>query len=283
MNKKNLLIGAHMSIAKGIEQSLYLGKEIGCTTIQIFLRSNRRWEFNDFTNQEIYKFNQAKIDTKIDTIVAHSRYLINLGSTSEEVQNKSLLALEKELVNCDKLGIRYLVLHPGAGNENIEKCINKVAHNINKILNNNHSTVTIALENTAGQGSYIGSTFEQLYMLLSLIEDKNRIGICFDTCHAWAAGYNFTDKESYSQMWHEFDSIIGLDKLKVIHLNNSKTDISSHIDRHEEIDKGKIALEAFKLIINDKRLESIPKILEIPYDNYQDLKRNLDLIKALVD
>lgn len=273
-------LGGHLSISSGIENALYRGFEIGCNTVQLFIRSNRRWDFKDFTTQEIEKFNIAKIKTKIDPVIAHSRYLINLASESKEIREKSRLALEKELINCDKLKIKYLILHPGS-NKGLN-AIEKISDSINYILDKNKVETSIIIENSAGQGYSIGSNFEQLAVLLNKIEDKNRTGLCIDTCHAWAAGYNFSDPNSYNKFWKDFDSIISIERLKVMHINNSKNKLGSKIDRHEEIDKGNINIEAFRLIMNDKKLFNIPKILEVPYDTDKELERNILLLKNLM-
>lgn len=275
-------LGAHMSIASGIEKALYRGAAIKCNTIQIFIRNNRRWDFKDFTHEEIQKFIHAKIDTGIDPVIVHSRYLINLASLSTEIKNKSIYTLERELINCDKLSIKYLVLHPGSASDNIDQAIEQVASSINYIFDKGNSLANIIIENTAGQGNYIGYNFEQLAKLISKIKNKDRIGICLDTCHAWAAGYDFSTQELYNKFWAEFNSTIGFEKLKVMHLNNSKNRLGSHVDRHEDIDKGKISIECFKLIMNDKKLINIPKILETPHKNDKDFERNLILLKKLM-
>ncbi|MCK9542972.1 MAG: deoxyribonuclease IV [Novosphingobium sp.] len=275
-------LGAHMSIQSGIEKALYRGSVIGCNTIQIFIRSNRRWEFQDFTDIEIEKFQQAKKETNIYSVIAHARYLINLASLSHETKEKSIQTLERELINCDKLGMKYLVLHPGSGSDNKQQAIDQVANSINYIFAKNNSLSSIAIENTAGQGNYLGAKFEEISSLISKIENKSRISVCLDTCHAWAAGYNFSTQESYKQFMKDFDSILGIENLKVMHLNNSKNKLNSHIDRHEDIDKGQIDIEAFKLIINDKRFYSIDKILETPHNTDEDFKRNLLILKNLM-
>lgn len=274
-------LGAHMSTEAGAENALYRGALIGCNVIQIFIKGNRRWEFTSYNESEIEKFNQGKIKTGIKEVIAHSRYLINLASLNEEIQNKSINTLEKELINCDKLGINYLVLHPGSGPDS-KLAIEKITNSINSIFDKNNSNAIIALENTAGQGNYIGSNFEELANLINKIKNKNRIGICLDTCHAWAAGYDFSTLETYNEFWQMFNSTIGLEYLKVMHINNSKNKQGSHVDRHEDIDKGQINIEAFKLIMNDKKLFNIPKIIETPYETDKDLEKNLILLKNLI-
>lgn len=281
MKRENLL-GAHMSIAGGIEKSLYSAASIDCTAMQIFTHSNRRWAMSNPTQESIEKFNEARIQTGITHIIIHASYLINLGSEKEDIVNKSVHALNQELNIANDYAIDYVVLHPGSGQQNQEATIKQIAELINKIFKINKTKINILLENMAGQGNQVAHTFEQLALLRSLISDKKRIGFCLDTCHAWAAGYDFSTPSKYKTMWQDFDSILGIDNLKAIHLNDSKNILNSHVDRHAEIGKGKIGLETFELIMNDNRLDHIPKVLETPKKDLDDYSKNLKLLRSLI-
>jgi len=281
-NKQQLLIGAHMSIAGGLDQALVRGKSIGCTTIQIFTKSNRQWAAKKLTDDDIEKFKKTQKEFGISPVVAHSSYLINLGSPKKDISEKSTDALAIELERCEALGIPYLILHPGSClTSSEEECIKQIAQNLNKVFQRAPGKTMVLLETMAGQGSIIGYKFEQLAQIIKLTKNKKRIGVCLDTCHVFAAGYDFRIKKKYEDMWKEFDKTIGLKKLKVIHINDSGRDLGARVDRHTDIGKGKIGLEGFKLLFNDPRFFDIPKLLETPKDLADD-KRNINTIKKLL-
>lgn len=278
-NKKNsLLIGAHMSISGGFYKALERGASIGCSAIQIFTHSNRQWNVKDITQDQIDLFIKAKIKTGINEIVVHSSYLVNLGSNNMETRKKSIETIKKELTHCHDLGIKYLIIHTGSGyKDNSQKCLDQIASNLDKVFDETENTNTmILLENMAGQGSCVGSNFEQLGYILKNIKNEKRVGICFDTCHAWAAGYNFSDSNSYKLMWKNFNKTIGFEKLKAIHINDSKTKFNSHVDRHAKIGQGTIGIEAFQLLINDPKLKNVIKILETPSDDYKEYEKEIE-------
>lgn len=278
-----LIYGAHMSIAGGFEKAIMDGQSIGCTAIQIFTKSNRQWSAKPINPKEIELFKQTKVRSTIKVVVAHAGYLINIGSSNSAVEQQSVSSLINELQRCSLLDIPYLVLHPGSCTDvHTHDCMNKVIKNINYVLHETPQNTMILLENMAHQGSTIGNTFEQLSYILDGIQEKKRIGICFDTCHAWASGYNFSCLTSYNYMWEQFDWHIGLENLKIIHINDSKNHCNSHIDRHETIGRGTIGLEAFKLIMNDIRFYNIAKILETPKTTLNDDVQNLEILKSLV-
>lgn len=281
---KNILLGAHVSIQGGLEQAILRGEELGCTAIQIFLQSSRTWFAKKLTDQEIELFKKTHKNSTIKTIVAHSSYLINIGSPNHETEIKSVQALSGELTRCELLDIPYLILHPGSHlGSGEDTCIKKIAKNLDYVLNKSKHKSFLVLETTAGQGSNVGYKFEQLEKIISLCEHKSRVGICIDTCHIFAAGYDINTEYNYKKVFKDFDNIIGLNKLKAIHLNNSKTELGSKVDRHENIDKGKIPLETFKLIMNDKNLEDIPKILETPEPTHGPIYvEELKLLKSFV-
>lgn len=279
--KKRLLLGAHMSIAGGFHQAIHAGQSIHCTTIQIFTKSNRQWASKKITDAEIEKFQHSLKASSIEQIVAHSSYLINIGSPNKETEQKSVQALADELQRCQSLQIPYLVVHPGSHLEGpIEHCLETIARNINIILNEHRGSTMILIELMAGQGTTVGNTFEQLASIRDQINDKNRIGICFDTCHAWSSGYDFSNSKKYDSMWQKFDDTIGIQNLKVIHMNDSKALCGSHVDRHESIGKGHIGIKAFGYIMNDERFFDIPKILETPKTSLADDLLNMNVLKA---
>ncbi len=275
-----ILIGAHMSIGGGFFNSLYSGKELGCATIQIFTKSANQWKAKELTSEDIDRFKQAQKETGIVPVVGHDSYLINIGSGDKELLQKSREALLLELTRSEKLGLLYLVMHPGS-NPDEKEGIKRIADSLSWVHSKSKNyKVKICLETTAGQGSSIGYKFEQIAQIIDLTQEDERLGVCYDTAHTFEAGYDIRDKKVYEKTFKLFDKIIGLNRLKVIHMNDSKKDLGSRVDRHEHIGKGFIGLEAFRLILNDKRLEKIPKILETPKEENMD-KKNLTILRNL--
>jgi deoxyribonuclease IV len=277
------LLGAHMSIAGGIDQAFIRGHSIGCTTIQIFTHSNRSWRFKDLTEETIQDVKKAQSFTGITKTLAHASYLINFASSSAETVKKSRETLGKELIQCEQLSIPYLVLHPGTGTKDIQEAIQKISDAINSVLDHTPGTTLLLLETMAGQGSSVGYRFEQLAALRNLIHNKKRVGVCFDTCHVWAAGYPFATEKEYKALWHEFDTIIGLEHLKAMHLSDSLKPFGSRLDRHGDIGKGTMGLEPFRLLMNDSRFLYLPKVLETPNHTLEGYAHNLQILENLVD
>lgn len=280
-SNKTILLGAHMSIAGGIENAYYSGASIGCTAIQFFTHSNRQWAIKALTQETAVKVQQAQKETGIDHAVVHASYLINLASTSSETLRKSKTMLQMELQHCATLGIKSLILHPGS-NPSAADGIHLIADALDEIFEQDSSQVTILLENMAGQGSSVGHDLEHLALLKQKIRHKKRIGFCIDTCHLWAAGYNFSDEASYRQVWHSIDTLLGIGEIKALHLNDSKQKCGSRVDRHANIGEGTIGIEAFKLLMNDLQLASIPKILETPGKELPEYERNMKILLDLV-
>ena len=278
-------LGAHMSIAGGPANALLRGHSIGCDAVQIFTRNANRWRSKELTSQQIEDFQQARAATGVHPIVAHSSYLINLGSPDDDLWRRSLDALILEMRRCQQLGVRDYVLHPGAHRGAGEKAgVGRIATALSAALSATAGTeVRVLLENTAGQGSSLGYRFEHLAWLMGHTEGTERLGACFDTAHALAAGYEFRQAESYAAMWEHFCDIIGLERLHAIHLNDSKRDLGSRVDRHEHIGKGYVGLEAFRMLVNDPRLRSVPMLLETPKgaDMREDVE-NLALLRDLI-
>ena len=284
--KASPLLGAHFSIAKGLHHALYEAETYGCTALQIFTKNTSSWKERALTQEEINRFDQAREQTGITSIASHTSYLINLATPERKKYDMSCNALKQELIRSSALDIQFVVLHPGAHlGKGKEKGIEKVALSINEIFAQTPGIqIRLLLETTAGQGSGLGHTFEQLASILDKIENQNRIGVCLDTSHVFAAGYDIRTPESYRKTTDAFDAIIGLENLYVIHLNDSKKELGSRVDRHEHIGKGYIGIKAFELLMNDMRFESVAKIIETPKkkDGPDMDKMNLNRLRSLV-
>lgn len=281
--KQRLLIGAHMSIADGFDQAILQADSIGCTTIQIFTKSNRQWRAKPIEEDAVAAFRDAINKTGIAPVVAHATYLINIGSSDGHIRNQSRAALAQELERCFILGIPYLVLHPGSyGKETEETCLQIISESLDAVLEADQGTTMILLETMAGQGSNVCSSFAQIAQLRAGTTHKKRIGVCLDTCHVFAAGYDLRTQDTYQKLWHSFDQTIGLNNLKTIHINDSKKELGARVDRHEDIGKGSLGMSPFEMLFNDHRFFDIPKILETPKDSLVDDKRNLDTIMRLL-
>lgn len=281
---KTLLFGAHMSIAGGMHLAIKRGEFIGCSAIQIFTKNNRQWAAKPLHQEDIDLFKTTWKKSSIQSIIAHATYLINIASSNKELEQKSIKALSDELDRCNKLEIPYLVLHPGSyTNAEKEEALIQITHNLDHIFEKTDGKTSVLLEIMAGQGSSLCSSFEELAHVIHLSQHKRNLGVCFDTCHAFAAGYDFRTKQDYNEMWKLFDKTIGLNKLHAIHVNDSKTECNSHVDKHADIGKGKLGLEAFKLLFNDKRFFNIPKILETPHKTTEDFIPNMETIYKLID
>jgi len=273
-----------MSIAGGVHLALERGKEAGCNAVQLFVKNSNRWEARDLREDEIAAFHENKKNYNENLIMAHSSYLINLASPEPLQIKKSIDALLIEIERCEILGILYLVLHPGSHKgTGEEEGIRSISKNLNHIFaETNGFKTSILLETTAGQGNTIGHKFEHLAEIISRVKDTPRVGVCYDTCHTFAAGYDIRTEETYKTTFFELDRIIGFDKLKAFHINDSKTDFNSRKDRHEHIGKGMIGKKAFSLLVNDGRFNLIPMILETPKGpGYKEDKENLTLLRSM--
>lgn len=289
MEKIIPLLGAHVSISGSLENAIARAETIGANCMQIFVKNNRQWSPPKISESQAQAFKAELRKSSIKTVVAHATYLINLCSQDPEVRRKSMLGLESELSACDMLGIKTLVLHPGSNpSSQTKESIKMISDCINEIYKNRDFNTIIAIETMAGQGSSIGGNFEEIANIISKISNKNKIGACLDTCHIFAAGYDIRTKEAYESTMDKFDETIGLKYLKAIHINDSKKDISSFVDRHEHIGAGKIGLNCFSFIMNDPRLTLIPKIIETPKDgkvcdenecDKRNIKTLIELIK----
>jgi len=279
-------LGAHMSIAGGLARALERGHSIGCDAIQVFTRNASRWVSKDLTEAETHEFARALESTGIHPVIAHSSYLINLASPDDGLWARSVAALVTELERCRRLGVHDYVLHPGAHMDAGERAgMERVVDGLLEAFAvTAGADVVVLLEITAGQGSALGATFEQLAWMADHAEPAERVGVCFDTAHALAAGYEFRDAGSYAAMWRQFDAMIGLGRLRAVHLNDTKRDLGSHVDRHEHIGKGYVGLEAFRLLVNDPALRHLPMLLETPKgkDMREDVE-NLARLRSLIE
>lgn len=284
MKQEIPLLGAHLSISEGFTPMIAHAESLGCTAIQFFSKSNRQWHVKPLCINEVNIFKQTLKNSSIRSVTVHASYLINLASPNKENRDKASLALKDELIRAQQLEADFLVLHPGSHKEtSIYDSLIQAANCINTILDQTeHGKTKLLLETMAGQGSTVGRTFQELAYIYDKIEKKERVGICLDTCHIFAAGYNIRSQEGYETTIRSFKDILGLEQLGVIHINDSKTPLGSHIDRHEHIGQGHIGLNTFTYIINDKRLKHVPKILETPLDHPDDHARNLQILKNLI-
>jgi len=270
-----------MSIGGGFFKALLRGKELECTTIQIFTKNSNQWYAKELTSEDVVKFKNTQKETKIKPVVTHDSYLINVGSKDKELLKKSQESLLLELTRTERLGAHYLVMHPGSNP--VEKDgIKRIADSLNWVHQKTPKyKAMICLETTAGQGNTLGWRFEQIAQIIGLVEEKDRLGVCYDTSHTFAAGYDIRDKKAYDKTLGEFDKIIGTKRIKVFHLNDSKKDLGTRVDRHEHIGVGFIGLEAFEILMNDSKFTNIPKIIETPKVENWD-RKNLKLLRGLV-
>jgi deoxyribonuclease-4 len=279
-----MLLGAHMSIAGGAFNAFAQGERFGCTTIQIFTKSSNQWRAKELTDEEVDKYHAEQDRTRINPVIAHDSYLINLGSPDKALIKKSREAFLIEMQRCETFKIPVLVTHPGSHlGEGEEWGIERIAESISWLHKKTPGfKVRIALETTAGQGTNLGYKFEQLASMIEQSSEPERLEVCMDTCHIFAAGYDITTKKGYEQTILEFDRIIGLDRLAAIHFNDSKKELGSRVDRHNHIGEGFIGEEPFGFFMRDKRFEKIPKLLETPKGDDGEMdKINLDKLRKL--
>lgn len=276
-----MLLGAHMSISGGVHTAFERGRHVGCTTMQIFSKNNNQWKGKPLIEQDIINYKKEAKEANIRPVVVHSSYLINLCAANKVTLKKSREAFLDELDRCRILGIPYFVFHPGSHvGQGEETGLKIIAESLNMLHEKTKGyRVKSVLEVTAGQGSNLGYSFEQIRAIIDMVENKRRMGVCIDTCHLFAAGYDISTEQGYKKTLKEFDDIIGLKRLMVIHLNDSKGALGSRRDRHEHIGKGRIGDTGFSLIMNDKRFRDIPKILETPKG--EDMKEDVMNLKRL--
>ena len=275
------LLGSHVPTVGGVSAAIDRGVGIGCTAMQIFVKNNMQWFAKPLAEQDVVAFTAHPLRAKLGVVVAHAGYLINLGVEGTENHEKSLRSLSDEMLRCEQLGIRTLVLHPGSHlGKGKEHGIGCVVRNLDR-LHAEHPAlgVRIALEITAGQGACLGARFEEIAAILSGVKDEKRLEVCFDTAHAFAAGYDLSVSKGAEQVFAEFDRVIGIRRLNVLHINDSKAALGSRVDRHDNLGKGLIGVEAFHWIMNAPELEPIPKLLETPKG--KDLAEDVEAMAML--
>lgn len=283
------LIGAHISIAGGIEKAPVRGKDIGCDVIQIFTKNASQWSAKPLSERAIAAFCQAVEDTGIKAVAAHDSYLINLASPEEGLYQRSLAALVEEMERARALGLPYLVIHPGShrgGGE--EEGLRRIATGIDSLFAQlGDARPIILLETTAGQGTSLGYRLEQLARIIEMATSKEHIGVCLDTCHLYAAGYDIGKEAVYERFMGKFARLIGLERLGLVHLNDSQAPLGSRVDRHEHIGRGHLGLEAFRLLLQDSRFTDLPFIIETPKGRTSEGEDwdvvNMRLLRGLID
>ncbi len=271
-----------MPIAGGVEYAPLSGQKVGCAAMQIFTKNSNQWQAKPLDEKSITAYRRNLAGSGITFVASHDSYLINMGSPDAAMREKSLNAFVDEIERAALLGIGHLVFHPGshmkAGEEegliHVADCMNEAIKRTPK-----QAGVTLTIETTAGQGTNLGYKFEHIGFLIERVKDKKRVGVCFDTCHVFAAGYELRTEEGYKATWKEFDRIIGLDHLKMFHINDSKKDLGSRVDRHEQLGKGFLGEKPFELLVNDKRFVNTPMVLETPKG--KDLSEDVENLAVL--
>ncbi len=280
------LLGAHESISGGLHLAFDRINQVGGEALQIFTRNQRQWKAKPLTDDEIQSFSQAWQEAGMIPVASHASYLINLGSSKEEQAAKSITAFVDELKRCAALNIPHVVFHPGShGGAGVEAGLANVTANLDKVIEqagDDCAGVTILLETTAGQGTGLGYRFEELASVLEKSKYTDRLGVCVDTCHIFAAGYDIRTPETYQATFAEFDRIIGINRIRFFHLNDSKKELGSRVDRHEHIGKGFIGSEAFHQLMIDPRFSKHPMALETPKgkDLVED-RENLAVLRSM--
>lgn len=278
-------LGAHMSIAGGLHKAIDRAVAAGCGAVQIFTRSSNQWKGKSVSDADAALFRSTFAESGLHQAISHDIYLINLAAPEGDTRQKSLTAFADEMETCARLGINRIVMHPGShladspqtGLERVIEAFDQLFEQVP------HYEGLILLETTAGQGSNLGRTFEELGTIIDGSKFPDRFGICFDTCHTFAAGYNTATPEGYADVMEQFDRILGIGRLHCFHFNDSKKGLGSRVDRHEHIGQGTLGLEPFRFIMNDPRFTNIPKILETPKGDDDSMDRvNLELLRSLV-
>lgn len=275
-------IGAHVSSAGGVENAPENAQKIGATAFALFTKNQRQWVANPLTQESIAAFKKKceKYGFQPQQILPHDSYLINLGHPEQDVLQKSRDAFLDEVQRCEQLGLDRLNFHPGShlNKTTEEKCLTTIAESVNWALENS-SGVTAVIENTAGQGTNLGFSFYQLKKIIEQVNDKSRVGICIDTCHAYSAGYDLKTKSGFEKVFQEFEEVVGFEYLKGMHLNDSKKELGSRVDRHDSLGAGTIGFDVFECIMNDQRFDGIPLILETP--NEEIWPEEIQLLKTM--
>ncbi len=280
--KREMLLGAHVSIAGGVETAPERGMSVGCTAMQIFTKTSNQWKAKPLEKKSVDAWFEKLKGSKISAVASHDSYLINLASPDSALRDKSLKAFIEEIKRASVLRIPLLVFHPGshvgsgeeAGLKAVASCMNEAIKKTPEC-----EEVILTIETTAGQGTNLGYKFEHLEYLIGKTKNKKRVGICVDTCHIFAAGYDLRDEKEYKKTFKKLDKAVGLENVKFFHLNDSKREFESKVDRHEHIGKGFLGAEPFRFLMNDKRFIDVPMVLETPKG--KDMKEDVENLKAL--
>lgn len=275
-------IGPHVSASGGVENAPLNAKAVGASAFALFTKNQRQWVSPPLTakSMEQFKANCTEAGISPDHILPHDSYLINLGQPDDALIGKSRNAFFDEMKRCEQLGLKMLNFHPGShlNQISLDQCLNRIAESINLALERTEG-VTAVIENTAGQGSNVGFSFEHIAIIIDKVEDKSRVGVCIDTCHTYSAGYDLKTEEGYRDTWAEFDRTIGSHYLKAIHLNDTKKELASRVDRHESIGKGLLGMPFFERFMQDPRFDNMPLILETPDESLW--AEEIQLLKGL--
>ncbi len=282
MEKSERQLGVHLSISGGLVKSFPRAKELSINTMQIFLKNSNRWQAPGYKPEDIEAFESGWKEMAGLTIFAHSGYLINLAGNGENLE-KSIKAMADELMRAETLGVRSIVVHPGSHlGAGIDEGVKQAARSIDKAYAlSGDPDIEILLETTAGQGSSVGHSFSHLAGIIGTSKNTRKLNVCLDTCHIFAAGYDINHKEGVKKTIDEFDSVIGLERLKLIHLNDSKKELESRVDRHEHIGRGKIGLQGFRELVNHEKLKAVPLILETPKSDENSDRENLRRVRRM--
>ena len=275
-------LGAHMSIAGGLHLALERGKVVGCSVVQLFVKNQLQWAAPPLTDEDVRLFGRAKRATGIQVVFAHATYLINLATPAEPDWRRAVDAFADELERAEALGLRFVVIHPGSHKgSGLETGISRIVRALDELATRTRGyRVKIALENTAGAGHTVGARFEELQAILERVAAPERLGICLDTCHLFAAGYDIRTPAGYARTLETCEKSVGARSVLAFHLNDAKASLGSGLDRHEHIGKGRIGLGAFRCLLNDRRFAEVPMVLETPKDDDAD-RRNLRTLRRL--
>jgi deoxyribonuclease-4 len=279
-------LGAHMSISGGVDKALERGASIGCETVQIFVKSPSRWAPRALPPEEVERFRRVVAETGIAPVFAHDSYLVNVGSPDGALWEKSLASLLEEVEHSEALGLPFLVMHPGAHmGASVEAGLARIAKALDAVHERTEGyCVRILLETTAGQGTALGSCFEELREIIDRVGAPERLGVCFDTCHVFAAGYDLRTRDGYQATMKALDRAVGLGCVLAFHLNDSKGGLGSRIDRHENVGEGQLGLDAFRWLLNDRRWAGRPMVIETEKspDLHEDVE-NLRRLRSLIE
>lgn len=280
------LLGAHMSIAGGLYKAVEAGAALGMDTVQIFTKNNNQWRSVPLSDQSVDLFQQTLAATGLRHPIAHASYLINLASPNDDLWRQSLQAFVDEMRRAERLGLAGLVIHPGSYTTSSEATgLRRVIQAVDQMHSQTGPLrVKCLLETTAGQGTNLGHRFEHLAEILAEVAEPERLGICFDTCHVFAAGYRLIERREYLATMRQFDKLLGIERIEAFHLNDSKRELGSRVDRHEHIGRGKLGLEPFRHLLNDRRFRRAPMYLETPKGQHQGRdwdQVNLQVLRSL--